>query len=59
MNYLYIVSGFVILILGGSWLLKAAVSMSMRLKIPKALRKRKEIQKNKKVMNEYLESILK
>ncbi len=35
MNYLYIVSGFVILILGGSWLLKAAVSMSMRLKIPK------------------------
>jgi len=35
MNYLFILLGFVILILGGNWLLKAAVSLSLRLKIPK------------------------
>ena len=29
------IAGFVILILGGNWLLKAAVSLSLRLKIPK------------------------
>lgn len=35
MNYLFVVLGFAILILGGNWLLKAAVSLSLRLKIPK------------------------
>ena len=35
MNYLLILAGFAILILGGNWLLKSAVSMSLRLKIPK------------------------
>ena len=35
MNYLFILAGFGLLILGGNWLLKAAVSLSLRLKIPK------------------------
>lgn len=35
MNFLLILAGFTILILGGNWLLKAAVSLSLRLKIPK------------------------
>jgi len=35
MNYLLLLAGFIILILGGHWLLKAAVGMSLRLKIPK------------------------
>lgn len=35
MNYLLILAGFTILILGGNWLLKSAVSLSLRLKIPK------------------------
>jgi len=35
MNYLLILAGFAILILGGNWLLKSAVSLSLRLKIPK------------------------
>lgn len=35
MDYLFILAGFGILILGGNWLLKAAVSLSLRLKIPK------------------------
>ena len=35
MNYLLILGGFAILILGGNWLLKSAVSLSLRLKIPK------------------------
>ncbi len=35
MNYLFILLGFAILILGGNWLLKSAVSLSLRLKIPK------------------------
>ncbi len=35
MNYLLILAGFGILILGGNWLLKAAVSLSIRLEIPK------------------------
>jgi len=35
MNYLLLLAGFIILILGGNWLLKAAVGLSLRLKIPK------------------------
>ncbi len=35
MDYLFLLGGFVILILGGNWLLKAAVGLSLRLKIPK------------------------
>ena len=35
MNYLLILAGFTILIFGGNWLLKAAVSLSLRLAIPK------------------------
>ena len=37
MNFLFIISGLVLLILGGNWLLKAAVSLSMRLKISKII----------------------
>lgn len=35
MNYLLILAGFSILILGGNWLLKGAVSLSLRMNIPK------------------------
>lgn len=35
LNLLFIVLGLVILILGGDWLLKAAVALSLRLNIPK------------------------
>lgn len=35
MNFLLILSGLVILILGGNWLLKAAVALSLKLEIPK------------------------
>lgn len=35
LNLLFIVLGLVILILGGDWLLKAAVALSLRLSIPK------------------------
>ena len=35
MNFIYISSGFIILVLGGNWLLKSAVSLSLRLDIPK------------------------
>ena len=35
MDILYIVIGLLLLILGGNWLLKAAVAMSLRLNIPK------------------------
>jgi len=35
MDYLLLFSGFLILILGGNWLLKSAVSISLRLGIPK------------------------
>lgn len=35
MNYIFILIGFAILILGGNWLLKSAVSLSLRLQIPK------------------------
>lgn len=35
MEFLYIISGLVFLIVGGNWLLKAAVGLSLRLNIPK------------------------
>ena len=35
MNYLLVIAGFTLLILGGNWLLKAAVSLSLKLEIPK------------------------
>ncbi len=35
MDYIFLLSGFVFLILGGNWLLKAAVALSLRLHIPK------------------------
>lgn len=35
MNYILVLAGFALLILGGNWLLRAAVSLSLRLKIPK------------------------
>lgn len=35
MDYLLLIAGFIILILGGNWLLKAAVGLSLRLRIPK------------------------
>jgi cation:H+ antiporter len=37
MNFLYILCGFILLILGGNWLLKSAVSISLRLQIPKII----------------------
>ncbi|QMU65582.1 MAG: calcium/sodium antiporter [Flavobacteriaceae bacterium] len=37
MNYLYIILGFTLLIFGGNWLLKSAVSISLRLQIPKII----------------------
>lgn len=37
MNFLFIISGLLLLILGGNWLLKAAVTLSMRLKISKII----------------------
>ena len=35
MNFLYIILGFALLIFGGNWLLKSAVSISLKLQIPK------------------------
>lgn len=35
MNFLLVIAGFTLLILGGNWLLKAAVSLSLKLQIPK------------------------
>jgi len=35
MDYILLLAGFTILIMGGNWLLKAAVGMSLRLQIPK------------------------
>ena len=35
MNFLYIVLGLILLIVGGNWLLKSAVGLSLRLNIPK------------------------
>ena len=37
MNFILIAGGLIFLILGGSWLLKAAVGFSLRLNIPKAV----------------------
>lgn len=37
MNFLLILIGFALLILGGNWLLKSAVSISIRLQIPKII----------------------
>jgi len=37
MNFLFIISGLLLLILGGNWLLKAAVGLSTRLKISKII----------------------
>ena len=37
MNFLLILSGFILLIFGGTWLLKSAVSISLRLQIPKII----------------------
>jgi len=37
MNFLLIISGLVLLILGGNWLLKSAVSISLGLKTPKII----------------------
>ncbi|WP_414673904.1 sodium:calcium antiporter, partial [Maribacter sp. UBA4516] len=34
-DFLFIVAGLVLLIAGGNWLLKAAVDLSLKLKIPK------------------------
>ena len=35
LDLLYIILGLLILVLGGNWLLKAAVALSLRLQIPK------------------------
>lgn len=35
MNLLFVILGFIILILGGNWLLKSAVSISLKLHVPK------------------------
>ena len=35
MDYILLLAGFTILILGGNWLLKAAIDLSLRLQIPK------------------------
>ncbi len=35
MDYILLLAGFIILILGGNWLLKAAVGLSLRMNIPK------------------------
>lgn len=37
MNYLFLISGFVLLILGGHWLLKGSVGLSLRLLIPRII----------------------
>ncbi|WP_340063637.1 calcium/sodium antiporter [Ascidiimonas aurantiaca] len=37
MNILLVIAGLVLLILGGNWLLKAAVSLSLKLEIPKII----------------------
>ena len=37
MNFLLILIGFGLLILGGNWLLKSAISISLRLQIPKII----------------------
>ena len=37
MNFLLIISGLILLILGGNWLLKSAVALSLKLDIPKII----------------------
>ncbi len=37
MDYLLLISGFVLLILGGNWLLKASIGLSLRLLIPRII----------------------
>lgn len=37
MNFLLIIGGLILLILGGSWLLKSAVSLSLKLNLPKII----------------------
>ena len=37
MNFLFIIIGFILLILGGNWLLKSAVALSLQLQIPKII----------------------
>ncbi len=37
MDFLYIIGGLVLLIIGGNWLLKAAVGLSLKLHIPKVV----------------------
>jgi len=37
MSFFLILVGFILLILGGNWLLKSAVSISLSLKIPKII----------------------
>jgi len=37
MNFLYIIAGLVLLVLGGNWLLKSAVGLSFRLNISKII----------------------
>ena len=37
MSFFLILIGFILLILGGNWLLKSAVSISLGLKIPKII----------------------
>lgn len=37
MNFLLITVGFILLVLGGNWLLKSAVALSLKLNIPKAV----------------------
>ena len=35
MNFLLVLAGFTILILGGNWLLKSAVALSLKMEVPK------------------------
>ena len=37
MDFLYIILGLILLIIGGNWLLKAAVGLSLKLNIPKVV----------------------
>lgn len=37
MNFIYIVSGLILLVLGGNWLLKSAIGLSIKLKISKII----------------------
>ena len=35
MDYLFLVVGLLVLVAGGDWLLKSAVALSLRLRVPK------------------------